>query len=284
MTPEFIRRQPLCAPLAGWFSGGVPVLADLNRFATAANVVTGAGQSLRFVRPDDSDLDYERRALVRGEVVTRNENWHDLFGALMWLSFPAAKAAMNRRHCREISAIGGRRGAVRDALTQLDECGAVVLTTDASLWDDIAQHRWRRAFVERREEVRGNMIFLICGHGIFDSLREPFPGLCAKAVAFHVDSLPTAVAEQLERADELLAAFIEQSDDLHPRQLQPLPILGIPGVIGDSENPAYYDDPAQFRPARPGIRATIFPGSSLDSRCGSNPVEESPGPSEQDAG
>jgi hypothetical protein len=40
-----------------------------------------------------------------------------------------------------------------------------------------------------------------------------------------------------------------------PRDFQPLPLLGIPGVTPDSEDPAYYDDTWQFRPGRRGAAA-----------------------------
>ena len=33
---------------------------------------------------------------------------------------------------------------------------------------------------------------------------------------------------------------------------RPLPLLGIPGATAENENPAYYDDVRQFRPARRG--------------------------------
>ena len=36
----------------------------------------------------------------------------------------------------------------------------------------------------------------------------------------------------------------------HPRDLQPLPLLGIPGLTPESEDPAFYEDTWQFRPGR----------------------------------
>ncbi|HLO65211.1 MAG TPA: DUF3025 domain-containing protein, partial [Azonexus sp.] len=37
---------------------------------------------------------------------------------------------------------------------------------------------------------------------------------------------------------------------MKPHDFQPLPLLGIPGVTPENENPAYYDDTWQFRPGR----------------------------------
>ena len=39
-----------------------------------------------------------------------------------------------------------------------------------------------------------------------------------------------------------------------PAALHPLPMLGIPGVVPENENPAYYDDASQFRPGRRAAR------------------------------
>mgnify|MGYP000420307001 CR=1 FL=1 len=67
-----------------------------------------------------------------------------------------------------------------------------------------------------------------------------------------------------------------------PRDLQPLPLLGIPGATTENETATYYADTRQFRPAR-----TIPAGSSLGSRwmpTQMRHLEESPGPIEQDAG
>jgi hypothetical protein len=50
--------------------------------------------------------------------------------------------------------------------------------------------------------------------------------------------------------DALLAAELAGGAYRRPRDFQPLPLLGIPGVTPASENPAFYDDTWQFRPGR----------------------------------
>mgnify|MGYP001767778568 FL=1 len=37
---------------------------------------------------------------------------------------------------------------------------------------------------------------------------------------------------------------------VRPRDFHPLPLLGIPGVVPESEDATYYDDTWQFRPGR----------------------------------
>jgi hypothetical protein len=63
---------------------------------------TGSGRRLLSCRRGDG-LDYEMRIWARGEVVTRPDNWHDFFNALVWCTFPLAKAALNARHAEALT-------------------------------------------------------------------------------------------------------------------------------------------------------------------------------------
>ena len=78
-----------------------PDLADLN--ALAAGLTTARGKALRFVRaraPGDRERRscYELHLDETGEVETRPGNWHDLFNALAWITYPRAKTAINAQH------------------------------------------------------------------------------------------------------------------------------------------------------------------------------------------
>jgi len=258
---------------------------SLNELAAAHGIATGDGKPLRFVSPGGSTLAYEERAWLHGEVETRADNWHDAFNALVWLAYPRAKAALNRKHYRTMTerrALGCRdRGRLRDALTQFDECGLVVACADMSLWQGISAHRWREVFADRRAEVEAKMRFFLFGHASMESLRVPFVGLTAKALCLEVDAIwfEQPLMAQLAAVDTWLAGRIDATDETFRSTFQPLPLLGIPGVTPDSEDPAYYDDTAQFRPKRlqcdPEVR---------QAAAASQGVEESPGPIEQDAG
>ncbi|HEX5392446.1 MAG TPA: DUF3025 domain-containing protein [Rhodocyclaceae bacterium] len=251
MIPVELPDQILYAPLQPWLERGVVTLDALNADAASRGLVTGTGLPLRFESPTADGMSYEARAFQTGLVETRSDNWHDLFGAWIWLAFPKAKAAMNLRHWQAMAEEQGARGLVRDALTQFDECGVVVLCTDVSLWEGIRAHRWREVFVERRADVARHLRFLVFGHGSLDALRTPFVGLCGKALCFQVAELPEAIGDQLVLADELLAGFLLGEAELHPRRWQPLPLLGIPGVTPENEAAEYYEDTRQFRPLSP---------------------------------
>lgn len=233
-----------------------PALASYNARAEAAGLTTGSGQPLRFVLPDDRGDAYEERAFHCGEVITRADNWHDAYNAEVWLEFPQSKACLNRLHAEALRTARARgqteRGRLRDRLTQFDECGVVITGLRRELWQALCAHRWRHVFVDHRDEVR-RANFLIFGHASRDLLRAPFPGICGKALWLEIDS------GELDVIDPLLARRLASADFLERWPV--LPLLGIPGMTPDNEDPAYYDDPRQFRPPR-----TMVAGSSPDSR------------------
>ena len=251
--------SPLFAPLRPWLER-LPPAPDTRALAALADelpVTTDSGQRIRFAPPVEDGQAYECRIWERGEVETRPDNWHDFFNGLVWLAFPRTKIAITRAHVaafRPTQADG--RGPVRDGLTHFDECGVVVLASDPGLLDLLTAFDWKTLFVERRADVIAHMRFVVFGHATYEQLLQPFRGLTAKALLFAVDAATVALppAELTPRVDALLAARIAREflgeRPPRPRDLQPVPLLGIPGVTADNEDPAYYDDTWQFRPGR----------------------------------
>ena len=256
-----LAGRRLFEPLAPWITRlpaeRLPTLEELNAVLGGDPAVRlGDGRPLRCVPPHPADpRGYEARILETGEIPTRPGDRHDCFNALVWRAFPAAKAALNRRHGEALAGSegNGRRGRVRDALTQFDECGILVTAADLSLCEGLAAHRWDEVFRGRRAEVRAGMDFLVFGHGSYDQLRTPFHGLCGKAVYRQVAPawFGLSPAARVEEADRWLAAWIA-GHLAAPAQLSPLPVLGIPGVTDASEAAAFYLDASQFRPMRAG--------------------------------
>jgi len=260
VNPDGAGLHPLSAFLQPLFTGGTPDLPRLNAMARERRLVTGGGVALRFVEPSGGADGYEERAFLAGEIATRPGNRHDLFNALIWLALPLSKAALNRRHFAALTEARreGRseRGALRDALTQFDECGVVVAGSSPDLWQGLCAHRWREVFVDRRAELLRSTRFMVFGHASHDALAAPFVGLCGKALFIEVDAAWLELAEM----DTRLAARFD-TGDFSPRDWQPLPLLGIPGATVENERPDYYGDRRQFRPAR-----TMRPGSSPGNR------------------
>lgn len=254
-APAALAERRLFAPLAGLlqaFPGpGLPSAAAISALAVQHGLRTAEGLSLDFSAPADDGLGYEERIAACGRVEHRPDNWHDFFNALIWLAFPRAKAVLSARHGQALVERAGQpgRGPLRDALTQFDECGVAVLSADAELTELLQRHEWKQVFWLRRADVEARVRFVVFGHALLDHLRAPFFGLCGKAVYLDVSAGWLAREPDWQRTDldERLADWLA-SDLQRPRDLKPLPLLGIPGVVAENEAAAYYDDERQFRP------------------------------------
>ena len=262
-SPAALVGKPLFASIAAWLTrftdAGPPALAALNtlRAEVAPATCSGGGAPIRFSAPDPAITSYEAHIFASGEVPTRSHDWHDAFNALAWCAWPRSKACCNRLHVEEIharSAAGlGGRGPVRDALTQFDECGIVVVSSVPEIPALLAAHEWEEVFWRRRQTLQHSTRFLIFGHGSWDQLRAPFFGLCAKALYrvvapdWHTLDEPARLAD----TDAWLAQELNTlRHRLSTRAFSPLPLLGIPGLTPANESADYYADSRQFRPRR----------------------------------
>jgi hypothetical protein len=228
--------------------------------------VSAGGGPIRFTAEPPDAGGYEQAAFDTGAVHTRAENWHDFFNGLVWLRFPLTKSALNARHllglARQREAGSSARGALRDAATQFDEDGIVVLSADPQLTQLLRCHEWKSVFWERRADLRRGARFVVFGHALYDKLRQPFRGLCGKAVFLDADAalLELPLDTQLAEIDARLAErWRNEAWYSRPADLSTLPLLGIPGVTPDNADPAYYDDRWQFRPLRPGAASGLEP-------------------------
>jgi hypothetical protein len=247
---------PLHAALARLPADRWPTHAELN--ALADGTTTAGGQPLRFVPPRGNDpaerRHYEARIAETGEIETRPENWHDLFNALAWITWPRAKARINAQHAA-ILAEGGEdearhRGPERDALTLFDEGGVVVASRSPELLRLIVDFEWKELFWRRRAELDAGVRFLAFGHALAEQSLAPYLGMVAKTVFVPVDELffMLPLEAQVARADALLAAHFAQRARFHsPRAMAPLPVLGVPGWHFAAQDEAFYDDPKHFR-------------------------------------
>ncbi len=260
-----LAARPLFEPVAEWlriFGGEAPpdvaalnaVLGGIDSPAQAAS-----GADIRFVLPDHGTAGYEERVFANGEVETRAGNWHDFFNALAWLAYPRTKRVLNGRHHAALQAqraAGSRaRGSMRDAITQFDECGIVVASASAALVDLLRAHEWKRLFWTHRAQLARDVRFFVFGHATWDALRAPFVGLTAKAVFLEVEAtwLTRPIRLQVADVDCRMAEILSDPNVYaQPGDFQPLPLLGIPGVVAENEVPSYYDDARQFRPKKRG--------------------------------
>ncbi len=272
--PDFAERSPMFEPLRAAASGlrspVWPGCDELNRVIASRRerIANAAGRPLRFVgqplQQKTFEDKYEPRIFLRGEVQMRPCNWHDLFNALVWLTFPAAKAALNQRHFQELErqrASGAQdRGPAGDALTLFDEGGVIVAASDPALAAMLTGFEWKPLFWQRRAEVLQRMRFYLFGHALHEKALAPFTGVTGRGVLFEVEDtfLAMPLEAQIPVLDARLAAqFSDATRFTTTRELTPVPILGVPGWCGDNSSEQYYDNLEYFRPAR-----TTDPGAS----------------------
>ena len=266
-NPGFLARSPMFEPLRA-LGGALAVpewptrqaLQDL--LARGGDpVMTCSGLPVRLVpaggRMRSFEERYEARIHLRGEMVFRDRNWHDLLNVLVWLTFPRAKAALNARHFQALEAQhaagAANRGPAQDALTLFDEGGVIVTSRDKKLLGLLAEWRWKELFWVNRAQLHARMRFLLFGHALYEKALRPFIGITGRGVVLEVEpeSLAGPPGRALGEIDSRLAATISDSRNLGAaRDLAVVPILGVPGWHPENEQESYYDNTDYFRPGR----------------------------------
>jgi hypothetical protein len=268
-NPDFINSAPLFFPLRPqvellslnpehW-----PSLQDYQRLIDQqpAGIYSLSGAPIQFVSQADKPLrwqdDYEPRIYLTGEVQTRLHNWHDFFQVLVWTTFPKTKAVINARHYHAIRQRkqsypdSKQRSPLENALTQFDECGAIVVTSQKNLLQMIRGFQWKDLFWQHRSALANQLQCFVFGHAVYEKALKPYIGLTAHAILLEVESdfFDRPLEQQLSYLDIRAAqAFV---DDLYssPKQFQPFPLLGMP-EWDDNNTASYYDNRDYFRPGR----------------------------------
>jgi hypothetical protein len=268
---EHTRNSPIFEPLR--VHGGTlfdaaldrapPNLDGLQRLLDARDppVRVASGERLRVVpqgrKPAVFEDKYEARIYLKGELQVRPQSAHDTLNLLVWLAFPHAKAALNARHfaaLREQSATGAaNRGPAQDALTLFDEGGVVVASSDPEPLALLREWRWKSLFWTNRARLAAHMQFLLFGHAVYEKAMQPFPGIIGRGIVLEVEPalLAAPLRDRLGEIDARLAAHIGDAGRiLTTRELDVVPILGVPGWYPANEEGAFYDNTDYFRPAR----------------------------------
>jgi len=218
------------------------------------NVRSGGGRPLRFVPSAEiPGVAYERHIFETGEVSTREDNWHDLFNALVWCRLPRLKAAMNAVHHAHLNEQqDGRRGPRRDALTLLDESGVIIASRDKSLLQALACRDWMRSFVELSDSWRQDTRAIICGHALLEKFLAPYKSITAHSLLLQVVSPGRSLSSEttLGWLDRNLGERLALDLCKSPGDMSPIPLTGIPGWWADGpQDRQFYDDPTVFRSA-----------------------------------
>ena len=248
---DFFRNTPAFAPILPFLSRFSAPPSHADWLTVSEQIITQGGATVRFVDPNSITQYYELEIYQLGNVATRL-NWHDTFNAMVWQSYPKTKVALNALHYHAMqNNPSTARGAQRDAATLFDECGFILPYSNPALFELLIQHEWHELFVTHAQSWGSEINALVFGHATFENLLAPFIGLTGKCWPILVEStfFSLDLPEQRQYLDHFIAAQLHQGWLQRPRQLPPLPYLGIPNWWPEQDE-AFYSNPAYFRPRR----------------------------------
>lgn len=228
-----------------------------NRFSSLADAI------IKLVPQDEKAGSFEQhyapRIFLKGEIQTREQNWHDFFQAATWACFPKTKVSINALHYpaaknrHEQQLAKGSRTPLENALSQFDECGVIVYSTNEELLNNVRQFDWVELFWNQRQTLKDNFACITYGHAIYEKAINPYVGLTAKAILLPVEpgifQLP--LQQRLTELDQRVATLFNEPVQIKsPKDLCPFPILGMPGYFPGNETEAFYLNQQYFRPGR----------------------------------
>ncbi len=247
---------------------GADTVGALQRlWPLSGGPVSGRGAALQVIESgvDQGAAAYEVGIAETGRLPTRN-NAHDWFNALMWLAYPQSKQILNRLQAEEAEKVhsvleyenrpaGNARTRLRDALTVLDENGAVFVTSCSAKASALQSFRWQELFVLGRTDWTSKVRIFLLGHALLEKLDKPRVEVCSHTVVWLMPEDQWAWFEGLSllqqrfEVDKWLVSWVS-THLTTPRDLQPMPILGVPGWWADNENEGFYNNPGVFRVGR----------------------------------
>lgn len=271
--PDILRAQ--CAPPviealnnAGLFdSASFPSAYQLNRVAKAySEVWQGPEFKAQGEYPESERRYYEAIIAEDSQVPTRENSWHDLFNALVWIQFPQTKALLNRLHMEDINLKGAHpRTPRRNRITHFDECGVVIAVEEDHLQkgnvllSQLAHHQWRQVFLEARSAWGEILHSFVFGHANFEMMLTPFEGLTGKWLAVKVPNgfSCETVKRQHQILDVALCERIRALDNFNLAPLlKPIPLLGVPHWYQE-QTPHFYENKDYFRPLNASAKTSV---------------------------
>lgn len=214
------------------------------------------GLPLSFVRQTaellNDGMHYEQRIYQKGLIATRENNWHDLFNAMMWLRYPRIKSALNTRQWRDIEQHGLKtRSPGQCAMTLFDEAGAIVCMPTEMI-DCWKAHDWQGLFIEHADSwLSGRARVAVFGHALLDHALVTETLLVAKCIVFNDQ-------KNLLDCVEEMAGNIESGQCLQAnRELRTLPLCGIPGWHSAADSAVFVNTAACFSPLSERKKALV---------------------------
>jgi hypothetical protein len=126
--------------------------------------------------PIDIDTLYDGSISARRQVPTRDADWHDLFNALVFASFPRSKHGLHARQYAQLRQridanahkLPGARSREQDALTLFDEGGCLVCG-DAALLETLRPLEPEPFYAALRAGIASQLLVVApFGHALFE--------------------------------------------------------------------------------------------------------------------
>lgn len=210
---------------------------------------------------------YELFISQNAKIPTR-DNLHDWFNACIWSVFQKSKAILNHHHLLHLdkNESGNKRNRVRDAITVFDENGIVLAICNDTIGNDIKnflfQFDWQHSLISPRanwhnpngDNSKTKIQAFVFGHALLEQLTNPRKNLCGHCIAVMVDKAFFTLKDN-EKPLYLDSHLTQTLNDwlnqptATPKDLQPLPILGIPHFWHNQDDD-FYNDGSVFRTGR----------------------------------
>ncbi|MCK5335294.1 MAG: DUF3025 domain-containing protein [Gammaproteobacteria bacterium] len=203
--------------------------------------------------PEKFDDHYESRIFLKGELQTRLENWHDFFNATAWLQFPKIKSALNSLHFENSKTreAGTNRSPMENAIALFDECGAIIVADDEKYLDLIRKHEWKKIFWDNKDDWNKHVQCYVFGHAMHEKALMPYIGMTTHTIMLKKENsfFEKSYQNQLPELDEQVSKIWLNKKIAKTKDLQPVPLLGIPGWFKKQED-SFYNNSDYFRPLR----------------------------------
>jgi len=134
-----------------------------------------------------------------------------------------------------------------------DECGAIIVADDELLLDLILNEEWKELFCDNREEFGKRIQCSVVCHDMHENALTPYIGRTAQTLLLKQDGdfFKKKYSEQLKEVDQIISDLwlkkISNKRIENPKDLQPFPLLGMPGWWNKQQDESFYLNDEYFR-------------------------------------
>ncbi|KAL9650492.1 hypothetical protein ABK040_004711 [Willaertia magna] len=211
---------------------------------------------------------YENFIFKNCKIPTRENNLHDFYNMLIWLTFTKTKSYFNYLHLKNSNNTKNRT-TLQNFITLLDECGVLIFVKNNYFnffKENLENMKFKDLFFKNKKEIIDNCHFIIIGHSIFEMLTtKPYIGYTTKCLILNINDLQFNEIQSItindnikeylnnfqKNIDFIFYEYLENNNTkLIPSNLLPLPILGIPNWWKENEKEEFYENKNYFRESK----------------------------------